>query len=60
MDLFAALEARRSEHTERMVFITGGAFTSASRRFLDGIANRVLEKPFDSSTIRAVVQEYVR
>jgi len=60
MDLFAALEAQRSEHTERMVFITGGAFTSASRKFLDGIANRVLEKPFDSATIRAVVQEYVR
>jgi PAS domain S-box-containing protein len=60
MDLFAALSAKGSGLTARMIFITGGAFTPSSRKFLDAVPNKVLEKPFDLDTIRACVASFVR
>ena len=41
---------------ERVVFITGGAFTPEARRFLDTVPNQRLEKPFDAQQVRALVR----
>jgi CheY-like chemotaxis protein len=40
---------------QRMVFITGGAFTEASRQFLDEPGRNVLYKPFKAEDLRSAV-----
>lgn len=60
MDLHAALQARTPEMAERMVFMTGGVFTSRARTFLDTIPNQRLEKPFDTMHFRAMISDRLR
>ena len=48
------------EQASRMIFLTGGAFTLASQRFLADSAIEYIEKPFDSTNLRAVVQRHLR
>ena len=57
MDLHAALAAQVPEQAERMVFVTGGAFTAAARDFLDRVPNPRLEKPFDIAQLGALLQD---
>jgi CheY-like chemotaxis protein len=59
MDLHREVARAWPGLTERMVFLTGGAFVQDARVFLDTVANERLEKPFDMHTLRAVVQRYV-
>ncbi len=40
--------------------MTGGAFSSQARQFLDHVGNTRLEKPFDVSTLRALVDSLLR
>jgi CheY-like chemotaxis protein len=40
---------------QRVVFLTGGAFTERTRDFLDRVPNRRLDKPFDIAELRALV-----
>lgn len=60
MDLHADLTRLAPEVVDRMVFMTGGAFTSAAREFLDRVPNARLEKPFDISNLRFVIQSLLR
>ncbi len=60
MDLYAALTELDPQQAARVVFMTGGAFTTAARAFLDGVPNERLEKPFDIKALRALVNRYVR
>jgi CheY-like chemotaxis protein len=55
MDLHARLAALGPELADRMVFMTGGAFTARARAFLDHVPNARLEKPFDLKELRALV-----
>jgi PAS domain S-box-containing protein len=55
MDLFAEVARRYPGLEERFVLMTGGAFTPRSTEFLARVKNRRLEKPFDSSALRAIV-----
>ena len=48
-----------SAQAARTIFITGGAFTDASRKFLETTANDRLEKPFDQLKLRQIVARYV-
>jgi CheY-like chemotaxis protein len=52
MDLYTAIAAVAPEQAERMIFMTGGAFTPAAREFLDRVSNPRLEKPFDANVLR--------
>jgi PAS domain S-box-containing protein len=45
---------------ERIVFITGGAFTEHAARFIDSIDNPRLGKPFDAREVRALVKSLTR
>jgi CheY-like chemotaxis protein len=55
MDLYERVVALCSDQAERMVFLTGGAFTRRARDFLE---NRpFLEKPFDLSALEALVRD---
>ena len=47
------------DQAERTIFITGGAFTDASRKFLETTANDRLEKPFDQHKLRQIVARYL-
>jgi PAS domain S-box-containing protein len=47
-------------HAERIVFLTGGVFTTHTREFLDRVPNARLEKPFESQTLKALVNERLR
>ena len=44
----------------RIVFLTGGVFTPETREFLDRVPNARLEKPFESQTLKALVNERLR
>lgn len=55
MELYAELLRRKPSWIERIIFITGGAFTEAAHAFLDRVPNERLEKPFDASAVRTLV-----
>lgn len=55
MELYEELARNDPEMVQRIVFLTGGAFTLQSREFLDRVANPRLEKPFDAMKLRNLV-----
>ena len=55
MDLYAELARTSPELLDRIVFVTGGAFTPAARSFLERVPNARLEKPFSPVTLRELV-----
>jgi signal transduction histidine kinase len=58
MDLYEALAQRAPDEAERMIFLTGGAFTPRSRKFLDQVPNQRLEKPCDLHQLLALIGNY--
>ena len=59
IDLHAVIAARMPRQAERMVFMTGGAFTPAAREFIARVPNAVLEKPFDKEALAAVLASHL-
>jgi DNA-binding NtrC family response regulator len=55
MDLFAEVARRQPGLERRFVFMTGGAFTPRATEFLAQVKNRRLEKPFETSVLKATV-----
>jgi PAS domain S-box-containing protein len=60
IDIHAHLARALPDQVQRLVFLTGGAVSPATRAFLDQAANERIEKPFDVHNLRALVQRYVR
>jgi PAS domain S-box-containing protein len=60
MDFFAALAGIDAEQARRVVFMTGGAFTSKARDFLASVPNQSFEKPLDLESLRAIVRSLVK
>ena len=60
MDFYEALQQRWPEQAERLVFLTGGAFTIKAREFLDRVSCPRFEKPFSARTLRALVNDYLK
>jgi PAS domain S-box-containing protein len=60
MDFHAELARSIPEQAARMIFVTGGAFTQGATDFLHEVPNERLEKPFDATSVRALVQRYLR
>lgn len=56
IEFYAAVKAISPALTQRIVFMTGGAFTAESHEFLARFPNSWLEKPFDIGTLRALVR----
>jgi signal transduction histidine kinase len=44
---------------DRMVFMTGGAFTTRAREFLERVPNARVDKPFDVAALRSLVRARV-
>jgi CheY-like chemotaxis protein len=51
IELFRALASRSPGLEERLVFMTGGAFTAEAEAFLEEVSNARVEKPFDFSSV---------
>ena len=56
-DVFSAVSKVHPGTESRIVFVTGGAFTSAAQKFLDSVPNRRIEKPFSVDMIQALLPE---
>ena len=59
MELHAQLHAALPERAQRMVFVTGGAYTPAAQSFLERVPNPRLEKPFEPDKLRERMREWV-
>jgi signal transduction histidine kinase len=57
MDIYAALSSDRPELLQHVVFVTGGAVTPRTRKFLEDIPNQCVEKPFSANQIRTLVRD---
>lgn len=60
MDFHEALSISFPDLAERVIFVTGGAFTPRAREFLERVPNLRLEKPFASQQLRALVNDRIR
>jgi CheY-like chemotaxis protein len=60
MDLYDELVRTAPAQADRMVFLSGGAFTAAARTFLEDVPNQRLEKPFDTRELLALVNDRTR
>ena len=58
-DFYARVQELVPEQAERVVFMTGGAFTSETRDFLP-TARRLLEKPFEAAQLEAMIQDVLQ
>jgi PAS domain S-box-containing protein len=58
-DFHTALARAEPDVAGRVIFLTGGAFTLGAREFLDRVGNPRLDKPFDSQSLRALVNRVV-
>jgi CheY-like chemotaxis protein len=55
-EFFGRLQDSVPEQAERVVFMTGGAFTNETRDFLP-TTRRLLEKPFEAAQLEAMIQD---
>jgi PAS domain S-box-containing protein len=60
MEFFELLRNTDPGLAQRLVFLTGGAFTQSCRDFLEHTSNPILEKPIDLPKMREIVDECVR
>jgi two-component system cell cycle sensor histidine kinase/response regulator CckA len=60
MDLFSTLEAEGDRRVDRFVFMTGGAFTTRARDFLDAVPTPTIDKPFELEKVRELIRGRVR
>jgi len=60
VEFYQQLSTLDPEQAERVVFLTGGAFTANSRAFLDEVPNARMEKPFEVQNLRALVNDRIR
>jgi CheY-like chemotaxis protein len=57
MEVYERLVRLVPEQAERVVFVTGGAFTASAREFLDRVPNPRVEKPIDMIALLALIEE---
>jgi PAS domain S-box-containing protein len=59
MDLHEELARAAPDQAERIVFLTGGAFTPRAQAFLEAVPNSRIDKPFDVREVRELVRRFV-
>jgi len=60
IDLYEVLMERFPDQARVMIFVTGGAFTTRAKAFLDRVSNLRVDKPFDARNLRALVRELLK
>ena len=59
MDLHRELVRSTPDAASRVIFLTGGAFTTQAADFLDQVDNPRVEKPFDPRALRRLIANVV-
>ena len=59
-ELHAELARRDPAMAEKIVFMTGGAFTPVTRSFLETVRNPRIDKPIDGAALKALVHNLIR
>jgi PAS domain S-box-containing protein len=59
MDLYETLQQIAPAQARAMLFLTGGAFTTRARSFLERVSDAALEKPVNAHTLRDRVRRLV-
>jgi signal transduction histidine kinase len=59
IEFYNRLQQIAADQLDHVIFLTGGAFTVQARTFLEGIDNLRIEKPFDLSELRTLVNARV-
>ena len=59
MEFHQRLAAQLPSLSERVVFLTGGAFTPAAQAYLDDVSNLRIDKPFNLDLLRQVVADFI-
>jgi DNA-binding NtrC family response regulator len=59
MDFLAEVQRTYPKVADRVVFMTGGAFTPAARAFVDRVKNPCLAKPFNLQRLCDLVDGFV-
>jgi CheY-like chemotaxis protein len=60
IDFFKEVRLLAPSELDKIVFLTGGAFASQARQFLEAIPNVLLDKPFTPDELRKLVQRRVQ
>ncbi len=60
VELYEWFKRKKADRLDRVVFMTGGVFSSQLRTFLSSIRNPVLHKPFDTKTLRWMIAQKLR
>jgi CheY-like chemotaxis protein len=55
-DVYAEVTQKKPELARQFVFMTGGAFTTRGRQFLESVEAPVIDKPFDVTSVQAIVR----
>ncbi len=58
-DFYRELEASAPDMVDRLVFMTGGVFSTQTNDFLESVPNTCIEKPFDIGALLALIDERV-
>ncbi len=58
-DLYEALTEAAPDQAQRIIFITGGAFSPSAQQFLDRVPNPCFEKPCDIQKLRAAIRQQI-
>jgi CheY-like chemotaxis protein len=58
-DFYKELAAVAPEMLSRLVFMTGGVFSTQTNDFLQSVPNTCIEKPFDIAALLALINERV-
>ena len=58
-DLYAALMETAPDQANRIIFITGGAFSPTSQLFLERVPNPCFEKPCDIQKLRSAIHQQI-
>jgi CheY-like chemotaxis protein len=59
MDVHSWLAAHEPKLAERLVFITGGAFTPRALEYVHRVGNPLLQKPFDIADLQRLLAELI-
>jgi signal transduction histidine kinase len=60
MELYDHVVALDAAQAQRMIFMTGDAFTEVARAFVSTTTNRCIDKPFEPRQLRALIAEAVQ
>jgi hypothetical protein len=60
MDLHAELLRSVPDQAQKMIFMTGGAFSEGAATFLRSVPNPSIDKPFKAAALRHVVHSHMK